>query len=144
MPTSPATPVTSLPPTNVRQSAVTKTNNVVNGRNYTAKVEISETAVSLGKQFPIVSLSTLFLSVTGFQCQLLYRAPYFSLAYFLLDNNDSVISPTNSSDIHDFTPDADLDPGFLEGNEKRKKWWNRKQTKKEPEPVAQPVSEDER
>ena len=65
------------------------------------------------------------------------------LSYFS-DTDGSTNTPSGSNDIHDFAPDANLDPSFLEGNEKRKKWWNRKETKKVPEPVVDVISDDER
>ena len=65
------------------------------------------------------------------------------LIYFSDDSGDKNVQ-RDAHDIHDFAPDADLDPSFLDGNEKRKRWWNRKETKKVKEPVVDAVSEDER
>ena len=50
-PTLPIVPVASLPPSNVRQSAVTSANNTVSGRNYTARLETNHAANSLGRKF---------------------------------------------------------------------------------------------
>jgi len=60
-----------------------------------------------------------------------------------LDDSGDKNVQRDAHDIHDFAPDADLDPSFLDGNEKRKRWWNRKETKKVKEPVVDAVSEDE-
>ena len=92
----------------------------------------------------IIIIVIIIINVLAIRIILFWINLYFVSSLFLSDDGENLNALNNSGDIHDFVPGSDLDPSFLEGNEKRKKWWSRKEAKKVPDPAVQSISEDER